>query len=444
MRILWLIILTVTPVFAGVNLLDYELGLRRRAELLSRRSFERTKILMGIDPETCKRVTDPSELKSLLKRQIETIRSIGELNHCEHLVTLKTQNLSSELANFPLPQIGTGNEANKLYGSSGKILSKEFQDDYLEPSSLNIGRKFVDPLFKIPSPTEFAGHKMSVEGMHALRVFYSGEPALKPQAAPRLKYPLAANETFYHYPECRIIVSGGLEITSVIASYVQDAGHNQSCAEACDTKLNAWLAEKKPASYLMTCHHLGEIVSMKSRGTPAEQGIKQIYIDGTSKHIIGTCLVRVRNGAILVSGPVVYRAECLGRFKDAYLNYERNLPLVSPGATAHVIDAYLLTQTEERLASATIKSYPLPDFKNSPEKKCHADDIVLLKNLDKTSEVRSSTGDCLSWCLADFRAFTQPGARGFGGDAEDWHYRCTDVNGDTLLLCSLNRKKGCR
>lgn len=449
MRILLLSLILLQTAYAnGVSFLNYELGVKRRGELLSQRSLERNKLLMGIDPETCRKVTDPTELVALLKKQIQIIRSIGELNHCEHLVTGALQKTNSELANYPLPPYASVPDADRPTISSGKVMSKEFNDSYLPPSNLTTGRKYIDHLFKNPSPTEFAGHKMSTEGMHALRVFYASEPALKPQIAPRLKYPLQGNETFYHYPECRIIVSGGLEITSVIPSDPQDAGHNQACAEACDTKLEEWLKEKKPTGFLMTCHHLGEIVSTRSKGTPLEQGIKQINLDGTSKHLLGTCTARVRNGEILYKGPVVYKSECFARFKDAYLGFERKLPLVSPDVTQYIIDSYL---DESLLASAAIKTYPMTDFKVANDGKCHAEDILLLKNGDKTKEIRTQGGDCTNWCLADFRAYRntapgvdQPLARAYSGNAQSWQYRCVGQDGNTILLCTHNRLAGCR
>lgn len=452
MRTLLVFLLLLQTAFAsGVAYLNYELGVKRRGELLSQRSLERNKLLMGIDPETCRRITEPTELTALLKRQIEIIRSIGELNHCEHLVTIPLQKINSELANYPLPPYASVPDADRPTISSGRAMSKEFQEAYLPPSELKTGRQHIDPLFKNPSPTEFAGHKMSSEGMHALRVFYSSEPALKPQIAPRLKYPLQGNETFYHYPECRIIVSGGLEITSVIPSDPQDAGRNEACAEACDAKLEAWLAEKKPEAFLMTCHHLGEIVSTRSKGSPRDQGIKQINLDGTSKQLLGTCTVRVRNGERLYSGPVVYKSECYARFKDAYLGFERRLPLVAPDTTQYIIDAYLTTMDEALIASAAIKTYPLTDFKTAPDGKCHAEDILLLKNGDKTKEIRTQGGDCTTWCLSDFRAYrnTAPGvdkplARAYSGNAQSWHYRCVGGDGNTILLCTHNRLIGCR
>lgn len=452
MRILLFTLLLLQTAHASVNLLQYELGVRRRGELLSLRNLERTKLLMGIDPETCRPVTDTTELKALLKKQIDIIRSIGELNHCEHVVTSALLKINTELANYPLPPYASVPDADRPTISSGKTMEKVFKDSYLPPTSLTTGRKEIDPLFKNPSPTEFAGHKMSSEGMHALRVFYAHEPLLKPQIAPRLKYPLQGNETFYHYPECRIIVSGGLEITSVIASDPQDAGHNQACAEACDAKLEEWLNEKKPQAYLMTCHHLGEIVSTRSKGTPLEQGIKQLDLDGTGKHLLGTCIVRVRDGETLFTGPVVYKAECLARFKAAYLNFEKKLPLVSPdGITQYVIDGYLVTNGDTLLATAAIRTHPLTDFSLMLDKKCRAEDILLLKNGDKTKEIRVHEGDCLNWCLADFRAYrnaapgqNQPLPRGYSGHAENWHYRCTDKEGKSLLLCTQNRMMGCR
>lgn len=453
MRVLFLAIALLQSAHARVDLLRYELGLKRRGELIAQRYFERTRILMGIDPETCRAVTDPVERLALLKRQIQIVRTIGELNHCEHLVVHALQKLNSELAGVPLPASGgSGFTPDRPSISSGKSMSKEFNDAYLSPSGVTFGRKDVDPLFKAPSPTEFASHKMSQEGMHALRVFYSSEQMLKPLTNARLKYPLLGNETFYHYPECRIIVSGGLEMTSVIASDPLDAGHNQACAEACDTQLNQWLTEKKPTAYLMTCHHLGEIVSTRSKGTPAEQGIKQLDPDGRGKHLLGTCAVRVRNGDELFSGPVVYKAECLARYKQAYLEFERKLPLVGPdGVTQHIIDGYLLTEKDTRIATATINAPAQTDFKSMPDGKCHAEDIILQKNGDRSKEVRAQDGDCVSWCLADFRAFRseapsvdQPGSRGYGSTTLNWQYRCTGKDGDTVLLCSQNRITGCR
>ncbi len=434
---------------ANYELLENELKIKRRGELLAQRYFERTKLLVGIDPETCKAVTDPTELSILLRKQIEIIRTIGELNHCEHLVTNALQKTNTELANVPLPHYTSMPNAEKPSISSGKTMDQVFKDSYLPPSSLTTGRKEIDLLFKNPSPTEFAGYKMTQEGMHALRIFYANEPALKPQIASRLKYPLLGNETFYHYPECRIIVSGGLEITSVIQSDPQDAGHNLACAEACDNKLSEWVAEKKPAAFLMTCHHLGEVVRIRSKGTPLEQGIKQVNLE-SNKH--ATCIIRLRGGETLANFPIMYRTACYARYKEIYLNYESKLPVVSPdGVTTHILEAYIVQKYEEKIASASIKSYPLTDFKNQTTPACHAEDIIVLKNGDKTSEIRPGSSDCLEFCLADFKKFRtkspgkdQPLPRSESSITRSWHYRCSDKVGNTLLLCSQNRLLGCR
>ena len=139
-------------------------------------------------------------------------------------------------------------------------------------------------------------------------------------------------------------------------------------------------------------------------------------------------------------------------FKAAYLNFERKLPLASPeGIHNYVIDGYLLTMDEALFASAVIKTYPLTDFKSKPDGNCHAEDILLLKNGDKTREIRTHGGDCTSWCLSDFRSYrnsapgaNQPLPRGYSGNAENWQYRCTGQDGNTILLCTQNRLMGCR
>ena len=434
----------------NVNLLKYELQLKRRGELLSERSLVRTKALMGIDPESCQRVTEPRALAELLKKQIEIVRRIGELNHCEHMASSALTQIDNELINNTLPPAFSLPESRPPVTRSGKALPVEFQYDYASSNTYPNGRQHIDGLFKTSSATHFAGLRLSEEGMHALRVFYGAERPIGMRAYEAATYPSAENEVFMRYPECRIIISGDIEFTSAIASDPRDAGHNSECARACDQKLQQLVAEKKPTGYLMTCHHLGEIITMTSKGTPAQQGIKSLAADGTGKFLLGQCLIKVKDGETLSSTPVAYRSECLGRFKDAYFEYERKMPFeMEYTSAAPTLEVYL---NETRLAAANvIRPSMAQTGKYSGE--CVAEALILLKNQDRVHDVIRSanpTGGCLAWCNDDFKALlsttpTPQRPRGLQGSAAPkWFYRCTDASGHKLMQCAHNSRQGCR
>jgi hypothetical protein len=433
---------------ANVNLLKYELQMKRRGELLSERSKVRTKTLIGIDPESCRHVTGPQALTALLKKQIEIIRSIGELNHCEHIAAKALTAIDNELINYTLPPAVPLLDSRPPITKSGTALPVEFQYDYAPTNVFPAGRRFIDPLFKSSSATHFAGFRLSEEGMHALRVFYGAEKSLNIRTFENANYPLVDNEVFIRYPECRVIISGGIEFTSAMTSNVRDYGNNSECARACSQKLESLIAEKKPTGYLMTCHHLGEIVMIESKGNPLEQGIKSVEADGGGKYLLGRCVIKVQGGDVLQSTPVAYRSECLGRFKDAYLEYEKKLPFTLDDPPAPVIESYL---NDQPLIRATISRarFAAPGTYSG---QCAAEVLVLLKNQDRVIDVAKTAtpaGGCLAWCAEDFKVTnkTAPTAqmpRGTQGSAvQRWHYRCTDGSGNKLMQCSYGQKQGC-
>ena len=80
---MWIIFLMAANVFAQQ---DVELKLRAQAEALSQLNFERTKKLLGVDPQTCKELGGP-ELEALLLKQREQLSKEASLAHCESLTT---------------------------------------------------------------------------------------------------------------------------------------------------------------------------------------------------------------------------------------------------------------------------------------------------------------------------------------------------------------------
>lgn len=544
-----------------------EIDLRKRAQTISKIRFERTKFLIGIDPESCKKEESVDRKEQLVMKQLEEVRKRGHLSHCSHLKFPGQEALESSLAQTPLPgrirmpetdvpkpkpipigaiitpgntpptqvpgepvtgggaaptspstptsptkppaasvgsedchrkvaesaartgrgkrhdcfgpgtdyhgtlwvnagsypymkgseYMGTGVDADRYIAvaQTGEDLKLTYLHRAVAPGTdIEFGNfNALDDNFRYRSPTHFNGHEMKSEGMHALRLFYSGEA--KESAA------------YLNPQECRVIISGEIEYTGAL-----HATPTHPCMSLCQKKLKELVTEKKPKGFFMSCHLLGETIGTDSRGDAASQGIypqePEKYNCSVAEGLLSKAWIQstnsyhIDNQKTVYEKKVSYKAECYREFVDYYYERSKKNPLI--GATTDDPNMLVLFIEEagkkEKLGEFKIRM-PLEEVTSKTEA-CEFDIKVLDKNFVYSSRaffVSVTMSHYLTWVAKDLNGKSCkescdkvtgpsgplpngiPKSNNFKDHYADWSFTCADKSG-IYKKCTM--KGGCK
>lgn len=520
-----------------------EIDLRKRAQVISKIRFERTKLLIGIDPESCKKEESVDRKEQLVMKQLEEVRKRGHLSHCSHLKFPGQEALESSLAQTPMPgrinlpetsipmtkpigalapqnpgqpsvpgagspsapdssrlsqsgrgtancdheknaeiaartgrlpdgdciaagsypymkgseNIGTGENADKYIAVAQT--AEELTLTYLKrgvPLILRNGGQSaksggIDNNFQPRSLTHFNGHEMKSEGMHALRLFYSGE---KPET-----------QAYLNPRECRIIISGDVEFTAAL--HADTPTH--PCMSICQKTLRKIVEEKKPKGFFMSCHLFGETIGTDSRGDISTQGLD------IKKNESFKCLAKegvegrgwnestksyvISETQTVLDKEVSSKAECYREFVDYYYDRAKKVPLngkSEPDEPDVLVLYSQVAQKKEKLGQFILRKPMEEKIPNTNE--CQFDAKVLHTNYIHSEDLPNFQvviGHYLTWVAKELKGKSCKEScdqvnkeRGpLSGKMvskdmyADWSFTCADKNG-IYKKCTM--KGGCK
>jgi hypothetical protein len=528
-----------------------EIDLRKRAQVISKIRFERTKFLIGIDPESCKKEESVDRKEQLVMKQLEEVRKRGHLSHCSHLKFPGQEALESSLVQTPMPgrirmpetdvpkpkpiPIGAivtpGNTpptqvpGEPAHGggaaptspttpptSAGRTLppackdpqtaaehaartgtlpgtgdptigcgghlawpymgftTRQEQDAYIAVAQTGEDLKLtyldrgvprsginglqsaksggIDTNFQPRTLTHFNGHEMKSEGMHALRLFYTGEEP--------------TSGAYLNPQECRVIISGEIEYTGALIGTP-----THPCLTMCQKKLKQLVEEKKPKGFYMTCHLLGETIGTDSRGDMVAQGLT---LNNDSKF---KCIARegvegrgwsqasqsylVEETQTVLDKEVSSKAECYREFVDYYYDRAKKVPLMGTRTPTDPDVLMLYTESDGKKVKLGqfILRLPLEDKKIESDE-CQFDLKVLHSNYIHSESQQSYViriGLYLAFQAKELRgqscknncpqvlAKFPPQAVGNTENYTDWSFTCADKNG---IYKKCTKKEGCK